>query len=122
MKSFGVWLHDSHLTLSEVVALRAVATTLAQNWPIASSQRGDYETSISTHLPAPAQSGALQQLGAVWSVYELDNLEVDQHHTGRILGNLFGLTPQQSNSVAVLGVGIIIILMFYTILNKISLI
>ena len=82
MKSFGVWLHESDLTLSEIVALRDVATTLAQNWPIGSNQRTDYETSISTHLPAAAQPGALQQLRSVWPVYELDAHGVGQAQVG----------------------------------------
>jgi len=102
MKSFGVWLHESHLTLSEVVALRAVATTLAQNWPIASNQRGYYETSISIHLPAAAQPDALQQLGALWPVYELDNREVDQNHTGNgifaSIINILNKGPEQRSN------------------------
>jgi hypothetical protein len=125
MKSFGVWLHESNLTLSEVVALRAVATSLAQNWPIGSNDRRDYETSISTHLSAAAQPDALQQLGSVWPVYELENPRIDQNRAGTgILGfltNIVGHTEQQSNVAGVLGVGLIIIFTFVVILSKIQL-
>ncbi len=117
MKSFGVWLHENHLTLSEVVALRVVATTLAQNWPISSNQRTDYETSISTHLPAAAQPDALQQLRSVWPVYELDTLQVSQVQAPTTVLELFmqllGRGPQQSNTAAVLGVGAIIVATFF---------
>ena len=125
MKSFGIWLHESHLTLSEIVALRNVATTLAQNWPIGSNQRTDYETIISTHLPAAAQPGALQQLRSVWPVYELDAHGVGQAQVGTgflgFITQLIGRTPQQSNTAAVLGIGVLIVATFVTILYKIKL-
>jgi hypothetical protein len=115
-------------TLSEVVALRAVATALGQRWPIASNQRTDYAASINAHLAEAARPAALQQLDAIWPIYQLEvrdgGPDADLGLTGLsglLERLLFNKNPEQVTAAAVLGVGLIIIVTFYLILAKVDL-
>src|ERR1700730_4475401 len=70
--SFGAWLWKNRHDNDDTLLLYGVADGIGPDWPIASSNRRDYERLIKRALTSVNQAEALQAVQNVWPSYEED--------------------------------------------------
>ena len=97
--------------------LRTAAVELGPDWPMESTERTDYETSITNAKPDPERTDLIQALRSVWPAYEAENPRTTKSEGWASLGSR--LLDYASN-IGVWGValgGLLLILLLFNSFN-----
>ncbi|HEX2256214.1 MAG TPA: hypothetical protein VHG92_05840 [Afifellaceae bacterium] len=87
MRSFGIWLWQNRDQGSDVQRLRRAAAELGPDWPIQSTERTDYETSVTKAKQDPERTELIEALGRVWPTYEAENARTTKPEGQASLGS-----------------------------------